>query len=250
MKKNLFVALFAFIGLSVIAQENVTKTNLLFGPLNGVFNISQERALNDRISLQASLRFMPKRSIAKYSDLLAVEYEGDAYNPFFGTTISALGNFTELRIYGKDKGALRGFYWGPYFHISSFKLSGPSRYGEFQDNDGITYSGDVTMDFIIKQLGGGLQIGVQWLVNDKISIDWTILGLGLNAMGGALVVEASNTSNNFDFRNYDEDVKNATFGLEEILSVSKTIEPTKVTLDVPRALIPHLKASLAIGFGY
>jgi hypothetical protein len=230
----------------VFSQKNVTQVNLFPGPLLGLYSIGQERAITDRISIQTSLRFMPARSIGKFTQ---IEYEGDAYNPFSSSKLSALGNFTELRIYGKNKEALRGFYWGPYFHYTVYKVASDPIFASFKDNNDVTYFADVSNVYKLSNLGGGLQIGVQKVFDSGFVIDWTILGIGINQLGLSGSVIAKNTSNNFDFRNYSEDVDRATFGIEEYLPVTKKVEPTKVELSIAQLGL-HLKMGVAIGFGY
>jgi hypothetical protein len=233
----------------VFSQKNVTQANLFPGPLLGLYSFGQERAITDRMSIQTSFRFMPARSIGKFSQ---VEYEGEEYNPFSTSKLSALGNFTELRIYGKNKEALRGFYWGPYVHYTVYKVTSDPVYATFKDNNDVVYYADVENVYKLPNMGAGLQIGVQKVFDSGFVIDWTILGIGFNQVGLSGSVLASNTSNNFDFRNYSADVDKATFGIEKyekFLPVTKKVEPTSVELSVAQ-LLPHLKMGVAIGFGY
>jgi hypothetical protein len=62
-------------------------------------------------------------------------------------------------------------------------------------------------------------------------------------------IEAENTSSNFNFNNYEEDVNNIEFGLEKVFKFKRTIEPTSITIG---AKIPWvmMRTGLSIGFGY
>jgi len=62
--------------------------------------------------------------------------DGTVYHPFNSAKFFAVGNVTEFRIYGKDKEPFQGFYWGPYFTYTYYKLTSGTYPGQFQDNAG------------------------------------------------------------------------------------------------------------------
>lgn len=248
LKSTGLLAIFLFSGLLSFAQKNVTKVNLLPGPAFLMFGVSQERAISERMSLQASVKYMPQVKF-QGSDYLGASYNGQTANPFANSTNTGMGAVLELRIYGSEKKALRGFYWGPYLTFNTFSIKSSPFPGQFKDDNGVTYSGDIQQTINVNVMGGGVEIGIQKLFGDKIALDWTILGIGLGAvnMNGSIV--ATNTSSNFDFRNYTNDINKATQGFEQFIPIQRTIEPEKVTMSI-NSLAPVLRMGLAIGIGY
>lgn len=240
-------AFFLACGLS-IAQKNVTKINLLPGPAFLMFGVSQERAISERMSLQATFKYMP---LVKFpaSDYLGASYNGQTANPFANSKNTGMGAVLELRIYGEEKKALRGFYWGPYLTYNTFDVKSSTFPGQFKDDNGVTYSGDLQQNIKLSMMGGGLQIGIQKLFKDKIALDWTILGIGVAAVNMNGTIIATNTSSNFDFRNYTKDINSATQGFEQYIPINKTVEPEKVSMSI-NSIAPVLRMGLAIGFGY
>ncbi|MCW3075847.1 MAG: hypothetical protein JWO32_456 [Bacteroidetes bacterium] len=232
----------------LIAQKNVTKINLLPGPAFFMFGVSQERAIGERTSIQTTFKYMPSVKFPA-SDYLGASYNGQTANPFANSKSTAFGNVTELRIYGKEKKALRGFYWGPYVTVNVFDIKSSPFPGQFKDDNGVTYSGDIQQNLKLTMFGGGLEIGIQKLIKDKIALDWTILGVGLGWVNMQGSIVATNTSSNFDFRNYTKDINSATQGFEQFIPIDKTIEPEKVSMSI-KSLAPVLRTGLAIGFGY
>jgi hypothetical protein len=250
MKKNIICLIaILFCGGALIAQKNVTKIGLLPGPMNRIFSVSQERVLTERLSLQTTVRVMPPLTATGVTGLTKANYGENEYNPFTDAKLFAIGNYTELRIYGKEKKALRGFYWGPYFHAMMYKLTSGTFPAKFHDDNNVEYSADVKNYLKVSCVGAGLQIGLQGMIKDRVCIDWTILGIGFNSVGVKVGLEASNTSANFDFANYKDDVDKATFGLDKFFPLTRKLEPTKVELGT-RVPFIHLKTGLATGFGY
>jgi len=62
-------------------------------------------------------------------------------------------------------------------------------------------------------------------------------------------IDATNTSNNFDFRNYSADIDAATVGIDKYLPLKKTIDPQSVSLGA-KMPIPMFRMGLSIGIAY
>jgi hypothetical protein len=119
MKKIGILFLFAISGLFVSAQKNVSKvryspipaagddiTKGIMELFNGMISFSQERKLNDRMSLQATFRYLPTKTNGILDSITTVEYNEEDYNPWGEPSFSGLGAFFDLKIYGKKKGAM------------------------------------------------------------------------------------------------------------------------------------------------
>ncbi len=250
--KTLLSSVFALcLGFSALSQgkRNITKINLLPGPVSRYFGLSQEFKLNERLSVQTMLKFMPKTSVS--AKVAGGDYEGTEYNPFSTAKLSAFGNVTELRIYGKNKGTFRGFYWGPYLSYNTFKFETNSVHGDFTDKNNVQYSADVKQFMKFGCFGGGLQIGVQGVIKNLVVIDWTILGIGAGSAKLSGGIEATNPSTGFDFRNYENDIDNATLGLDQVpfFKVERSVEPQKVEFSL-KTFTPMLRTTIAIGINY
>lgn len=250
--KTLLSSVFVLcLGFSVLSQgkRNITKINLLPGPATRYFGLSQEFKLNERLSLQTMFKFMPATAVtSKYA---GGSYDGTTYNPFTSAKLSAFGNVTELRVYGENKGAFRGFYWGPYLSFNSFKFQTNTFRADFHDKNNVPYSADVSQYMKLSCFGGGLQIGVQGVIKNLVVIDWTILGIGVGSAKLSGGIEATNPSTGFDFRNYENDINNATLGLDNLpgFNVQRTVETQKVDLTL-KTLSPMLRTTIAIGINY
>ncbi|MDP2385812.1 MAG: hypothetical protein Q8M29_05545 [Bacteroidota bacterium] len=229
-------------------RKNISKTNLLFGPFFKTVQVIQERKLSKRITTQTIAKTRIPSSF-NASRFVKIDANGSSYNPFGSTKLSGIGNITEFRLYGKKKGAFKGFYGGVFFSYMHYKLQSASVRGSFQDDNGVTYEADVSQSIKVNITGGGLHCGVQGLIKDRFCIDWTILGVGVAGLGIKGSIDATNTSDNFDFRNYKDDVDDMTFGMEKILPIKKTVERESVSLGVKAPWV-LFRMGLSVGFAY
>jgi hypothetical protein len=145
------------------APQNVVKLNL-FALAFTNFSLQYERAFGEKISGALGFTVMPSRGLpsALSSD------------PTVGKMkISDWSITPEFRWYpGTNKGAPHGFYIAPYLRYSSTSLELPL---DFTPSGGLaprTYN----IEGNYSGFGGGVMFGVQWLIKEKVSIDWWILG--------------------------------------------------------------------------
>jgi hypothetical protein len=231
-------------------RRNVSKINLLPGPIFLIFGLAHEVGFAKRFSVQTSITFMPGRKIKSIPT--GVSFEEEEFNPFTSAKLSYFGNVTEFRIYPKNKGGLNGFYFGPYFSYGKYKFATNTYPAKFSDENNVVYQADVKLAMSFATVGGGLQIGYQWLLlNKRLVIDWTFLGLGYGSGKFSGGMEATNTSNNFDFNNYKNEVESATLGLESVpfFKVTKEVKPNSVNFS---AKIPFVipRGNLSVGFAF
>lgn len=247
--KNSFLVLLLLVCGTAPAQMMVSKSNAVFGPFFKTIGTSQEVKISRRMTSQTTVKTRPASNF-KFFGLGTVNFDGQDYSPFGNTRLSAIGNVTELRIYGKEKGAFHGFYFGPYFSYMHYKLQSATTHAEFHDNSGASYFGDVSQVIKLNVSGGGFQIGTQGMyLKNKLAIDWTILGVGFGVLGFEGGIEAENTSENFDFRNYPDDVANMKMGIEKVFHFKRTIDPTSVMIGA-KIPWPMMRMGVSIGFGY
>lgn len=262
MKKIGLILAVAVLGFTVNAQKNVTKitvspgligdkdfSNLTLEPTvyNFLFGIAQERALNSRLSIQTAFKFSKKD--IDISDFSSASYADTSYNPFNNSTFSSWTNVTELRIYGKDK-VLKGFYFGPYLNYASRKVNTDPDFVSFTDEFGEVFFGDVQQIIGLSNIGLGFQIGTQKVWDGGMVLDWTILGVGFNSYKASLKYDVTNTSGNFDFRDYTTDIEKAVLDIEEFgADVKYDVQKESVEASISRPFV-HFRMALSIGFAY
>lgn len=235
---------------SFFKVKNISKTNVFPGPFSKNVYAIQERVLTDRITVVTSVRTRIPTSFRGGSFGKINTADNGSYNPFATAKLSGIGNITEFRLYGKKKGALHGVYGELFFSYMHYKLASASFPATFHDENGVEYKADVTQTIKVNNTGGGLGLGVQGLFfKDRLCIDWTIFRFGVSALGIKGGIDATNTSDNFDFRNYTDDVNKTTFGVEKILPVTKTVDKESIAIGVKVPWV-ILQTGLTIGFGY
>lgn len=181
----------------VNAQNNVVKLHLE-SLAYGAANIGYERVLNEKLTLGVNVgliipRELPTRFYTEGIDSPDYVAVDNLKNKLSGTMI-----VPEFRFYPGSKGAPQGFYIGAYLKYNNYKLgmSETVTYDlstqEYLDLDptadyypSVNHADrtiDVTtdMEFKLRQVGVGLQLGVQWIISDRVAIDWGFIGGGMN----------------------------------------------------------------------
>ncbi len=251
MKLKYYTLLLALAGCSItgLSQRTITKTNLVFGPFLKTIHTIQEVKIAPRLTIQTTVKTRPATSFDLFN-LGTINMEGTAYEHFGKTKLSAVGNVTEFRVYGKEKGAFHGFYFGPYFSYTHYRLQSASFRGEFHDASDAAYYGDISHSVRLNSTGGGFQIGTQGMyLKNKLCIDWTIIGVGIGMLGFKGTIDAENTSANFDFRNYTADANKVEMGIEKLFNFKRTIDPASIAIGA-KIPFPMMRMGVSMGFGY
>ena len=167
MKKLLVLAIACGLSFSVMAQQNVVKLGI-GSAFQGDVHLKYERVFGEKHSVQLGLMWdTPDSNIGGINQI-------DPDIESIPATLSGFAVLPEYRYYFSDKGAPRGFYAGVYGRYRSRTLTSEGTIG-----DGIEIEGNLKLN----NIGGGVGMGVQWLVSDAFVIDWYILGIGYNAFG-------------------------------------------------------------------
>lgn len=117
-------------------KKNIIKANLL-SPFVGSYNFFYERALASKTSLQLGAGFVSLTSN--------------------GTGFTGFSVTPEFRFYPSGKSP-RGFFVAPFARYNNLSLT---------VKDGIGNEGKATLTTV----GGGLNVGYQWIFGDIISLD-------------------------------------------------------------------------------
>lgn len=173
MKKLLVLLAFVpFMGQSqsLIGGKNIVKANLSSLAL-GNYHLTYERSLLKRMSISLSYRYMAKKVLPLKS--LLDSYVDNSDVDFGNFEMGNTAITPELRLY-LGTGKMKGFYIAPYARFASFDLSVPVKYTASSipgsPTKYATFSGK------IKSTSGGLMIGTQHQIFNKLVLDIWIIG--------------------------------------------------------------------------
>ncbi|OLY94960.1 hypothetical protein BUE76_19195 [Cnuella takakiae] len=156
-------------------RKNLVKINVGSLLLFQNYNLTIERALTRKISASVGYRSLPRTEVSKMNafkkvyDLTGSDAAG-LEEDWGGTMASSKAYTAEIRFYGGRKPGPRGFYLGLYGRYASFDVDYNYNYETNTTNYNIPISATA------KGIGGGLYIGVQWLIAKRVALDWQILG--------------------------------------------------------------------------
>jgi hypothetical protein len=190
MKRKIFTPL-VFILLTALytkAQDNNIKVNVI-NLFSKKLAFSYERAINKHQSLQLDLGFQLKKTIPTYID--SDDETESAVGSYNGYSI-----MPEYRFYSKSKrNALTGFYFAPYLKYYHYGIKMDV------DFDHVRYDVDGKWNSI----GGGCLIGWQWIIKERFSIDFNLIGLGIQ--NHSLNFDYTTNDPYFDYAANAEDIK-------------------------------------------
>lgn len=229
--------------------RNVVKFNVGSLLLFKNYNFVLERSLTRKISASVGYRTMPSTQLSLLPALkkgynLAGEDEGTLEEDWSAIKASNKTLSAEFRFYGGRKPGPRGFYLGLYGRYAKFDVD----YNYTYETDTKEYSIPITSS--AKGLGGGLFIGVQWLIGKRVALDWQILGghWGKLTGDGSGLADLSAMS--------QEERQNLSEDLEEMLpytgdksSVTANVNDTGVKLKVDGPFA-GLRSGISLGISF
>ena len=228
--------------------KNVIKmnvTSLLFKN----YNFVAERSLTRKISASLGYRTMPTTKLSNVPALKnAYKITGDdeetLEEDWSNMTASNSAVTAEFRFYGGRKPGPRGFYLGLYGRYAKFDLD----YDYAYETNSQTYN--IPIQATAKGIGGGLFIGVQWLIGKRVALDWQLLGghWGKLTGDGNGVADLSAMS--------EQDKENLRYNLEDQLpsvgdksSIQANVTNSGVRLKVDGPFA-GLRSGISIGFSF
>jgi hypothetical protein len=242
---------------AAFSQKNAVKLSIDPVKLAVANNIglSYERKFSDRFSANVKFNFSSK-AVAPLSSTLsdfAKPYldSSTATTDIFGNKFTTSGLTVELRYYTGAK-ALKGFYLAPYFGIQR----GTFANFDFQFPDNVdplvTHGGNVDMAFNF--IGGGLGLGSQWTIADKLVIDILWVGLGVGSNTSSVSGEEL-PGQDVDFAKVDAKVKDFISNQSGILrtyldKAESSYDAVSYTL-TSKNLVPYTKfLNFSIGYAF
>ena len=228
MKNTLLIfVLFLLLGSTITAQNNIVKlglTNLLIKDFQ--INYEWTSKKHEGFAFLVHLGFRPNLPFSPSRDTdLTVDYQ-------------RLGYGYEVRYYANLKKTVpTGFYIGLYSNTRLFK---------FDIND--RESGE-TGNFNGKLNQGtfGLQIGTQWLIKDRIAIDFTFFGVGFAI--GNLKFDYTNTNANTNYRQKSEELIDDAIESVWLYNPEFELEDGGYNFNAFIAY-PNLRVALSVGYAF
>lgn len=183
------------LGLSILyssssyAQEdspNIVKLNLVSASL-GQFSGEYERILTTKFSLNGSVSFMPIRSLPFKSAISKSLGSSSVVNSM---RLGIFAAAVEGRYYWtKNNKPAEGFYLAPFVKYAKYDINSKVEYslGSLA-RASIPISGDFST------FTGGVAVGAQWKLKERLLLDWRIIGLSYGVSNGSVVGRKELTS--------------------------------------------------------
>lgn len=194
------VGIIAFLSLPFFAVsqqfKNEFKVNASAFATKG-FGVQYERQIGKKFTLALGYSMIPEGKIAFQSIIENQIDDADVDVGEFrlGTSIIT----PELRFYVGKKGAFHGFYLAPYARFSTYNLQVPVSFNATVNRRKALFDGKLNNSL------GGLMIGSNFKLSERLTLDWWILGAGFGSASGKLVatialtpLEQQNLKNELD----------------------------------------------------
>ena len=180
MKTALFISLFFFC-IAAQAQLRLVKINLPSAAM-GALSVSIEKVKKKQYSWQAGINYRAPISCPNF----LYNQSNDGFETT-DTKTAWIGAHAEYRFYTQKAIRLQtkpylSFYSNYQLTQSQHSYSGPNK---------VNSTSIYTIDQNLQQISIGLQYGIQWVFNNRYSIDWTVLGFGISSyqLSGSLTTD-------------------------------------------------------------
>ena len=243
MKKLILLFVFVFSALTMFAQSNVASMGLT-GLSYGNFSFGYERVLSEKISLKVGASYMIPRELP-FKKYFVDNYEELAENDMPDNPLTAMkmngisANF-EFRFYPGGEGP-KGLYLAPFFKYTKYSFN-----AEYVDKTSYINEVGYKLDGSLNLTGGGLLIGYQWLIKERVTVDWWFVGPAVYAGKAVANLKAENmpaddSMYDVDYSAYDDIPY---LGLE--VDVKSRTEAEITT----EKLVPGYRFGLSVGFAF
>lgn len=167
--------------------KNIIKLNLPALALKNI-SVQYERAIARKITLAATVRFMPDGSIPFKSAVVNLVDDIDFERQINNFSIGNVAVIPEVRFYLGKKGAFRGFYVAPFASIARYNTK------LLLEFDAAGATKNIPLDGSINTITGGLMFGAQWKLSKRLYLDWWILGPNYGSSKGDITGKKSLTA--------------------------------------------------------
>lgn len=177
--KSILVALISFRAYGQHENKNAVKFNVIPLVIREIA-VEYERAIAERISLNAGLGYMPERSLP-FKSIIAKEVGSSSI--IDATKLAEFSVALEGRYYLKKKdNQFQGAYVGPFVKYSRYDVSTSVDYAVRSLVQG-------TLPFIgdYNTFAAGVAVGMQWIFSKQFLLDWRIIGFGYGHANGSVL---------------------------------------------------------------
>ncbi len=249
MKTILIFVFLAACCFSVVAQNQIPdkpmlKTVVKFLPVNyalGAYSFEIERMINAKNAYTLGFGIPTNQSIiGKYG----IERSSDLEEVKIGT----MHIRAAFRHYAGKKRLPKGFYIEPYLKYQKINANVKAEFTASEDQGEMTYSADITTPNL-SSVNLGFQMGVQFLIAKRVSLDFYFLGIEAGMLSGNLNAKVDPTDNIPDMKAELQDAINELPGfLSDKLEVTSSADAVNVKASsVP---FPWLRSGISIGFAF
>ena len=167
--------------------RNIFKTNMAGLALRN-YNLTYERMLSKKTSFNLGFRTMPSGPVLFKDRILnSIEAAGtpgsvDARNEIESIRMSNFAVTPEIRFYAGKKGYGHGFYFSLFYRYARHEVGNISV--DYQNNAGATRTATLTGSLTSNT--GGFMLGSQWVIANRVALDWWIIGPHFGAGKGTL----------------------------------------------------------------
>jgi hypothetical protein len=222
---------------------NIIKANLtglLFRSYGGQF----ERVINRRISLGLSYRNMPEGPIPFKNAVINQVGDGDqeTIDQINSLRVKSMAITPEVRFYLGKKGFGNGFYLAPFYRYATHEASNIS-----VDYQGTGGANQIDMSGKLTSNTGGLLIGAQWTLGEKIVLDWWILGPHYGGGNGDLRGVATTPLSPSEQADLQNELENLAYPFGIKATVSVNANGALVQMKGP---VAGVRAGIMLGFRF
>jgi hypothetical protein len=209
---------------------------------SGQLKLRGEYVLNARKSATLTIGIPKKLKLpSNFGDYLVTSEQGNSVITDAASTSKLFSALVDFRFYKASKGAPRGFYYAPYLRLLKGSMDLSIENEEFNFTERLKGYGYM--------IGGGINLGVNWLIKNRVSIDWTFLALGFQAANGTF--SYSTTDPTVDLQRYTDDVVRNLGKIPLIGSKFKVAAAGDyVAVSLKNQLLPDAAMRLTIGVAF
>ena len=186
LKSVIFFSLAAYFTPNLTAQDYNHGLSLgVPGLIVGNINVGYEKVLSENKTLAFHVGVFVPREVPEaltFGDETAADILEELDNNLQGLSIVG-----EYRMYTGDKGAPFGFYVAPMVRHNNYEMTIGA------DFDGET----AEVETKLNRIGLGLQLGTQFKLGERMTLDWYFLGLTIDQSTFTLEASSNNTDTNF-----------------------------------------------------
>ncbi|GAA4644847.1 hypothetical protein GCM10023115_28070 [Pontixanthobacter gangjinensis] len=222
-------------------RKNIPK----FAPTGLVFRNFQfqyERVLSRKFSAALTYSNLPQGDFP-FQDLI-VESAGDEedISRYIENTSLRYSSFTpEIRFY-LGKGYAKGFYLAPFYRHTEYKIKDINFYYDTDEGgeNMVDTGGDLSSNTF------GLQIGSQFKLDNRLVLDWFIVGPHYGSSNGDLAGTSKEPLSEGEQRSLEQTLEDIDLPMGDF-SYTVTSEGARIKVDGPWA---GIRAGLALGYRF